>query len=44
MAAGIHEASWDGRDRSGRKAAAGVYLARLATEEETRTARLTLVK
>lgn len=44
MKAGIHEASWDGRDRSGRSAAAGIYLVRLSADDQDRTARITLLK
>jgi hypothetical protein len=41
--AGPHRAAWDGRDRTGRPVAAGVYLARLEAGGMSRTARLALV-
>ncbi len=43
-AAGTHSAVWDGFDRHGRAAAAGVYLLRLKVEGEVRTGRMVLLK
>ena len=40
---GEHEAVWDGRDHAGRRAAAGLYLARLHVGTETRVRRLVLL-
>jgi len=42
--AGLHEASWDGRDDAGRRLAPGVYLARLACGNTARVRRLILVE
>ena len=44
LAAGRHEAVWDGRDEDGGAAAAGVYLLRVATGGEQRSAKLVLAK
>ena len=44
QAAGTHSAAWDGRDRHGRAAAAGVYLLQLQVEGEIRTGRMVLLK
>ena len=44
LPAGIHEATWDGRDADGRTQAAGVYLARLDVGAESHTQRLVLLK
>ncbi len=44
LAAGAHEAEWDGRASSGRPAAAGTYFARLSTAQGARTRALTLVR
>ncbi|MBK9304444.1 MAG: T9SS type A sorting domain-containing protein [bacterium] len=44
LAAGAHEASWDGRDAAGRSAASGVYLARLSTASGAGVVRVTLAK
>lgn len=44
LGSGAHEAIWDGRDASGRGAASGVYLARLATGTDVSTVRVTLAK
>jgi hypothetical protein len=44
LAAGPHRIRWDGRDDAGRLAAAGTYLARLATPRRTATAKITLAK
>ncbi|MFH1845145.1 MAG: FlgD immunoglobulin-like domain containing protein [bacterium] len=42
---GRHEAVWDGRDRSGRRVASGLYFARLVTGDDTvLTRKLLLVK
>ncbi|HTY08494.1 MAG TPA: FlgD immunoglobulin-like domain containing protein [Candidatus Edwardsbacteria bacterium] len=43
-AAGYYVASWDGRDSAGNRAAAGVYLCRLATAGGTRIRRLVMVR
>jgi len=43
VAAGRWTARWDGRDASGRRAPAGLYLVRLATPLGVRTARLVLL-
>ncbi len=40
---GEHEATWDGRDASGRRVAAGLYLATLRVGPETRVRRLVLL-
>jgi len=42
--AGSHQATWDGRDSSGRKSSAGVYLYRLEVGGYVETKRMTLVK
>lgn len=42
--AGTHEAVWDGRDRDGRAAAAGVYFCRLSAAGDVRTITMALVK
>ena len=42
--AGTHEATWDGRDRQGRSAPAGVYLLQLKVAGEVRTGRMVLIK
>jgi len=44
QAAGTHSAAWNGRDRHGRAAAAGVYLLQLQVEGEIRTGRMLLLK
>jgi gingipain R len=44
LPAGSHEARWDGRDRDGRPASAGVYLARLDHGGRSMARSLTLVK
>ena len=44
LTAGTHQASWDGKDLSGRAMAAGVYLYRLETAGQILTRRMTLVK
>ena len=41
---GRHVASWDGRDAAGSQAAAGVYFARLAADEEVLSAKLVLAR
>lgn len=43
-AAGRQQASWDGRDESGRPAAAGVYFYRLATGQAIMTQRVALLR
>jgi len=44
LASGRHQAVWDGRDRSGRAAAAGVYFVRLTGEGKSLTAKMVLAK
>lgn len=44
LAAGVHELAWDGRDAAGRRAAAGVYFARVEAGGTTRVARLVRVR
>lgn len=45
--AGTHRARWDGRDKSGSRAAAGIYFARLSVAgvegSETMTRKITLL-
>ena len=41
---GYHTAFWNGRDRTGKPVAAGIYLYRLETPAGTHTRRMTLVK
>ena len=41
---GRHEAVWDGRDESGRRAASGTYLVRLRTDASTSVSRLALIR
>lgn len=43
MPAGAHRVVWDGRDQSGRRVPAGVYLALLTAGDRTRAARLVVV-
>jgi flagellar hook assembly protein FlgD len=42
--AGSWSATWDGRDESGRRAAAGVYIARLRTQSGARTVKFAYVR
>ena len=42
--AGAHRVTWDGTDDSGRTVPAGVYFARLATEQALQSRKLTLLK
>ncbi|HRX51947.1 MAG TPA: FlgD immunoglobulin-like domain containing protein, partial [Candidatus Krumholzibacteria bacterium] len=44
LPAGSHALRWDGRDRHGAAAAAGVYFARAVVGGETRVAKLALIK
>jgi hypothetical protein len=44
LAAGAHEAVWDGRDLSGRFMASGSYLARLEAGGKLTTVRMSLVR
>jgi hypothetical protein len=45
MAAGAHTMTWDGRDESGNRVAAGVYFARLTTAEGlTQTRKVTVLR
>lgn len=44
LAAGRHQAVWDGRDDRGRAVAAGIYHARLSTETDTHHHKLSLVR
>jgi len=41
---GVHVRPWDGRDETGRRSPAGVYLARLRVGRTVATAKLTLVR
>ncbi len=42
--AGEHQTAWDGRDESGRMAASGVYVARLATSDDVATRKIVMLK
>jgi len=44
LVAGRHEVVWDGRDRSGRSAAAGVYFVRMTGEGKSLTSKMVLAK
>ena len=44
LAAGEHEATWDGRDEAGESVASGIYLARLITRRGVDRQRLVLVR
>jgi dienelactone hydrolase len=44
LPAGVHLATWDGRDERGRAAASGVYFIRAATREETAVRKVTLAR
>jgi hypothetical protein len=44
VAAGPHDAAWDGRDEAGRRLAAGVYFCRLRSNEGVETRRAVLVQ
>ncbi len=44
LRAGEHIVAWDGRDRSGRAVASGVYIYRLSTDDQTLTRRMVLVR
>ena len=44
LAAGEHRRVWDGKDRAGRPASAGVYLVRLETRSGVDARKLTLVR
>jgi hypothetical protein len=44
LSAGPHHFLWDGKDESGRGVAAGIYLIRVSTVEESSTARLVMVR
>lgn len=44
LAAGRHDATWDGRDASGRAADAGIYFARLAAGSRTQVRKLAVVR
>ena len=39
LGVGVHSIFWDGRDDGGRRAARGIYLARVSAASGTRTAR-----
>lgn len=43
LGAGERAIEWDGRDRAGRPAAAGIYVLRLAAEDGVRSAKLTVL-
>jgi predicted outer membrane repeat protein len=44
LAPGRHQAVWDGRDRNGRAAAAGIYFVRMTGEGKALTAKMVLAK
>lgn len=44
VAGGVHSVNWDGRDNEGRPVSAGFYLCRLRFGEESRSARLLLIR
>jgi len=44
LAPGRHQTVWDGRDRSGRSAAAGIYFVRMTGEGKALTAKMVLAK
>jgi flagellar hook assembly protein FlgD len=44
LAAGVHALAWDGRDDSGRAAAHGVYVLRVASAGRVVARKLTLVR
>jgi hypothetical protein len=44
LPAGHHRATWDGRDDRGHRAASGIYLCRLETEESQETRRMVLLR
>ncbi len=44
LTAGRHEIVWDGHDRSGRTAAAGIYFVRMTAEGKALTAKMVLAK
>ena len=44
FAAGLHRLEWDGRDAGGREIGSGVYLLRLATEDQIESHRVTLIR
>jgi subtilisin family serine protease len=44
LAPGLHRATWDGRDRSGRPVASGAYFYRLGVDGEVETRKMILVR
>jgi len=42
--AGVHDVAWDGRDSSGREAASGTYLVRLATGGAIQSAKIVMLR
>jgi hypothetical protein len=44
LPAGRHERSWNGRDEAGHTVATGMYLLRLATDDDAHTHKLTMLK
>jgi len=44
MAPGRHQAVWDGRDRDGRAAAAGIYFVLMTGEGKSLTSKMVLAK
>lgn len=44
LAAGAHSASWDGRDASGARVGAGIYLVRIVTAEGSEQRRISVVR
>ena len=42
--AGTHRVSWDGADEAGRPVSSGVYVVRLAAEQQALTTRITLLR
>jgi len=41
---GVHRVSWDGKDRDGRKVSSGIYLVKLSSPDQSKMARLIVVR